>query len=248
MRQLLLSDIHANMEALKACLDRAGTVGFDAVLCCGDIVGYGPEPNEAVRTVREVGAVAIRGNHDRVACGQDDPSDFNPYAKAAAYWTREALTEESHAYLRALPIGPLDLGNGVQLVHGAVTDEDDYIMSEEHAAESFALTDAHLTFYGHSHFPSIYTCDRSGNVIAEFLDDQIGTATLHLRNDLQYLINPGSVGQPRDGDNRSSFLIWDVDELRVEFYRVEYHFERTQEKMREADLPPYLINRLTYGR
>lgn len=248
MRQLLLSDIHSNMEALSACLSRADEAGFDAVLCCGDIVGYGPEPNEAIEKIRELGAVTIRGNHDRVACGQDEPSDFNPHAKKAAYWTRDTLTEESNAYLRALPIGPLSLGDGVQLVHGAVTDEDDYIMSEEHAAESFALTEAHLTFYGHSHYPSIYTCDRSGNVIAEFLDDQIGTARLHLRNDMQYLINPGSVGQPRDGDNRSGFLIWDVDELLVEFYRVEYRFELTQEKMKDAELPSYLINRLRYGR
>ena len=248
MRQLLLSDIHANMEALSACLARAVEPGFDAVLCCGDIVGYGPEPNEAVEKIRELEAVTIRGNHDRVACGQDDPTDFNPYAKAAAYWTRETLTEENSAYLRALPIGPLSLGDGVQLVHGAVTHEDDYIMSEEHAAESFALTQAHLTFYGHSHYPSIYTCDRSGNVIAEFLDDQTGTATLNLRNDMQYLINPGSVGQPRDGDNRSAFLIWDVDGLVVEFYRVEYRFELTQEKMKDVELSHYLINRLKYGR
>ena len=248
MRRLLLSDIHANMEALDACLARAGEAGFDSVLCCGDIVGYGPEPNEAVEKIRALESVTIRGNHDRVACGQDEPTGFNPHAKAAAFWTRETLTERNHAYLRALPIGPLDIDDGAQLVHGAVTDEDDYIMSETHAADSFALTESHLTFFGHSHHPAIYTCDGSGNVLEEIRKNTNDSVTTELRNDMRYMVNPGSVGQPRDGDTRSAFLIWDSDELRLEFYRAEYPLEVTQEKMEKVDLPRYLIERLTYGR
>ncbi len=248
MRRLLLSDIHSNMEALDACLVRATEAGFDSVLCCGDIVGYGPEPNEAVEKVADLEALTIRGNHDRVSCGQDEPTGFNPYAKAAAFWTRETLTEENHAYLRALPIGPLNVDDSAQLVHGAVTDEDDYIMSESHAAESFALTERHLTFFGHSHHPAVYTCDRSANIVEEILKTADGSVTMHLRNDMQYLINPGSVGQPRDGDTRAAFLIWDSAALRLEFYRAEYAFEITQGKMVEAGLPRYLIDRLTYGR
>ena len=248
MRRLLLSDIHANMEALDACLARAGEAGFDSVLCCGDIVGYGPEPNEAVEKIRALESVTIRGNHDRVACGQDEPTGFNPHAKAAAFWTRETLTERNHAYLRALPIGPLDIDDGAQLVHGAVTDEDDYIMSETHAADSFALTESHLTFFGHSHHPAIYTCDGSGNVLEEIWKKTNDSVTTELRNDMRYMVNPGSVGQPRDGDTRSAFLIWDSDELRLEFYRAEYPLEVTQEKMEKVDLPRYLIERLTYGR
>ncbi len=248
MRRLLLSDIHANMEALDACLARAGEAGFDSMLCCGDIVGYGPEPNEAVERIRALESVTIRGNHDRVACGQDEPTGFNPHAKAAAFWTRETLTERNHAYLRALPIGPLDIDDGAQLVHGAVTDEDDYIMSETHAADSFALTESHLTFFGHSHHPAIYTCDGSGNVLEEIRKNTNDSVTTELRNDMRYMVNPGSVGQPRDGDTRSAFLIWDSDELRLEFYRAEYPLEVTQEKMEKVDLPRYLIERLTYGR
>ena len=248
MRRLLISDIHANMEALHACLARAGEAGFDSVICCGDIVGYGPEPNEAVKKVRDLDAITIRGNHDRVACGQDEPTGFNPYAKAAAYWTRETLVEENHAYLQALPVGPLDIGDGAQLVHGAVTDEDDYIMSESHAAESFVLTEKHLTFFGHSHHPATYTCDQSGNVVEELLRDGDDSIAIRLRPNVKYLVNPGSVGQPRDGDTRGAFLIWDSDEARLEFYRAEYPLEVTQEKMVKVSLPRYLIERLTYGR
>ncbi len=248
MRRLLVSDIHANMEAIDACLVRAGEAGFDSVICCGDIVGYGPEPNDAVEKLRDLEAVTIRGNHDRVACGLDEPTGFNPHAKAAAFWTRDTLTENNHAYLRALPVGPLEIENGAQLVHGAVTDEDDYIMSESHAAESFALTETHLTFFGHSHHPAVYTCDRSGNIVEELRKDTQDSVTTYLRNDMRYLVNPGSVGQPRDGDTRSAFLIWDSDDLRLEFYRAEYPIKVTQEKMEKVGLPRYLIERLTYGR
>jgi predicted phosphodiesterase len=248
MRRLLISDIHSNTEALDACLKRAEAVGFDAVLCCGDLVGYGPEPNEAVAKVRALNALVIRGNHDRVACGQDDPTDFNPHAKAAAYWTREALSKRTSKYLEGLPVGPLQVDDTAQLVHGAVTDEDDYIMSERDAAESFALTEKPLTFFGHSHFPAIFTCDQSGNVVAEFLRDTDGSSSMQMLEGMQYLVNPGSVGQPRDGDTRSSFLIWDTEERRLEFYRVDYPFEITQEKMKTAGLPRYLIDRLSYGR
>ncbi len=248
MRRLLLSDIHSNMEAFDACLSRAKAVGFDSVLCCGDIVGYGPEPNEAVEAVRELEAVAIRGNHDRVACGQDEPTGFNPHAKAAAFWTRDTLTQKNHEYLRALPVGPLDIDDGAQLVHGAVTYEDDYIMSESHAAESFLLTKKNLTFFGHSHYPAVYTCDPFGNVLEELQRNIRESVTTHLRSDLQYLVNPGSVGQPRDGDMRSAFLIWDSDAHQLEFHRAEYPINVTQEKMVQAGLPRYLIERLTYGR
>jgi predicted phosphodiesterase len=248
MRRLLLSDIHANMEAMDACLARSDEAGFDSVICCGDIVGYGPEPNEAVEKLKALKAVSIRGNHDRVACGQVEPTGFNPHAKAAAFWTRDTLIEQNHAYLRALPVGPLHIGEGAQLVHGSVTDEDDYIMSESHAAESFALTETHLTFFGHSHHPAVYTCDRSGNIVEELQKNGEDLITTHLRNDMRYLINPGSVGQSRDGNTRSAFLIWDSYELRLEFYRAEYPVEVTQEKMEKVGLPRCLIERLTYGR
>lgn len=248
MRQLLLSDIHSNMEAFDACMERANTAGFDTVLCCGDIVGYGPEPNQAVERVRDLKSTAIRGNHDRVASGQDTADDFNAHARAAAYWTRDALSEENTEYLLGLPVGPYDLGGGAQLVHGAVTHEDDYVMSEVHAVESFDLTDAHLTFFGHTHFPCVFSCDTDGNVVLEIPRSVDGYLAVDLKKNVQYMINPGSVGQPRDNDTRAAFGIWDVNKSRVEFHRVAYPFEITQEKMRVEGLPQYLIDRLRFGR
>ena len=135
-----------------------------------------------------------------------------------------------------------------QLVHGAVTDEDDYIMSESHAAESFALTESHITFFGHSHHTAVFTSDRSGNVVEELQKRTRDSITTQLSQDMRYLVNPGSVGQPRDGDTRAAFLIWDSDALQLEFYRAEYSFESTQEKMAKVGLPNYLIERLTFGR
>ena len=248
MRQLILSDIHSNMEAFDACMARAEGAGYDRVLCCGDIVGYGPNPNEAVEKVRELETTAIRGNHDRVASGQDSADDFNAHAKAAAYWTRDALSEESTQYLIDLPVGPYDLGGGAQLVHGAVTHEDDYVMSEVHAVESFELTDAPLTFFGHTHFPCVFSCDMDGNVLLEIPRGADDLLAVELKKNVQYMINPGSVGQPRDNDTRSAFAIWDTDRSRLEFHRVEYPYEITQDKMRNAGLPQYLIDRLRYGR
>ena len=249
MRHLLVSDIHSNVEAMDVCLARAEKAGFDSVLCCGDIVGYGPDPNDVVDRIRELEAVTIRGNHDRVACGQDEPADFNPYAKAAALWTRAALTPATNEYLRALPLGPLGVGAGAQMVHGAITDEDDYIMGESPAMENLILSESHLTFFGHSHFQIAFSCDETGKVAVETVAEADPTsAVLPLKPEKQYLINPGSVGQPRDGDARAGFAIWDTDRSRLEFYRAEYPIGVTQKKMQAENLPRYLIDRLSHGR
>lgn len=238
MRYFVLSDIHSNVEALEACCRRAKGAGFDGVLCCGDIVGYGPQPNEVIEILLQLNAVSIRGNHDRVAAGLDNADDFNPYARTATDWTRDQLSTAHRDYLAALPVGPLTVSPSAQLVHGAMTDEDDYIFTGLDAAESFLLTECPITFFGHTHLPVIY--DRRRRYIAP--------EVFEIDPENQLLVNPGSVGQPRDGDPRSSFLIWDVDQRALEFYRVEYRIARTQEKMREAALPEYLIARLSVGR
>lgn len=248
MRRLLLSDIHSNMEAFDACMERAERFGFDDVLCTGDIVGYGPEPNEAIGRIIELGAAAIRGNHDRVASGQDDGKDFNADAKAAIQWTRKRLSRENQRCLLSLPIGPRQVGHEAQLVHGAVTDEDEYIMSEAHAGESFRRTETRITFFGHTHYPTVFSRDGSGDIVLEVPEKEDDFQVFELKPGMQYLVNPGSVGQPRDNDTRSAFAVWDVDRSRVEFHRVRYPFERTQEKMRKAGLPRYLIDRLEHGR
>lgn len=248
MRYLILSDIHSNIEALEACVQRGKEAGYDTVLCCGDIVGYGPSPIEAIDVVRELNTLCIRGNHDRVAAGLDEATQFNPHARKAVYWTRSVLPDSYREYLVSLPVGPVDVTDEAQLVHGAVTDEDDYIFTEADADENFRLTEKHLTFFGHSHFPVVFSLDDEGNsVLAPSYEFDEFTA---VRCDAgkKLFVNPGSVGQPRDGDPRASFVIWDENRGRMEFYRVEYDVKLTQTKMREAQLPSYLIDRLAHGR
>jgi predicted phosphodiesterase len=248
MRYLILSDIHSNIEALEASVARAKQAGYDSVLCCGDIVGYGPSPIEAIDGIRELKAITIRGNHDRVAAGLDEAIQFNPHARHAVYWTRAKLPDSYREYLANLPVGPLTITPQAQLCHGALTDEDDYIFTEADADENFLLTDKTLTFFGHSHFPVVFSS--TGNDAAlqatsyefdEFIAVKVETGK-------KLLVNPGSVGQPRDGDVRASFAIWDSDRSRVEFYRAEYDVRRTQERMRSAELSTYLIDRLAHGR
>jgi predicted phosphodiesterase len=247
MRYLILSDIHSNIEAFEACVQRAKQAGYDSVLCCGDIVGYGPSPIEAIDGIRSLNAITIRGNHDRVAAGLDEATQFNPHARHAVYWTRAVLPDSYREYLAKLPVGPLDITNEAQLVHGALSHEDDYIFTEADADENFLLATKPLTFFGHSHFPVVFANGKGNSVQAtsyEF-DEFIAVKCEAGR---RLLVNPGSVGQPRDGDARASFAIWDADRSRIEFYRVEYNIKLTQEKMRAADLSTYLIERLAHGR
>ena len=248
MRYFILSDIHSNIEALEACVQRAKGAGYDAALCCGDIVGYGPNPVEAIDGLRRLNAVTIRGNHDRVAAGLDEADQFNPNARLAVYWTRAILPDSYRQYLANLPLGPLEINDDAQLVHGAVTDEDDYIFTEADADENLLLSDKRITFFGHSHFPVVFSSDREGNSTLAASDEFDEFIAVKCEAGKKLFVNPGSVGQPRDGDPRASFAIWDRDHDRVEFYRVEYNIRLTQKKMREAQLPGYLIERLAHGR
>src|SRR5437867_9742870 len=155
MRYFILSDIHSNIEAFEACVQRAKQAGYDSVLCCGDIVGYGPSPIEAIDAIRDLKAICIRGNHDRVASGLDEATQFNPHARHAVYWTRAALPESYRDYLASLPVGTLDITSEAQLVHGALSHEDDYIFTEADADETFHLANKPLPFIGYSHFPVV---------------------------------------------------------------------------------------------
>lgn len=248
MRYLILSDIHSNIDALDACVKRAKQAGYDSVICCGDIVGYGPNPVEAIDAIRELNAVTIRGNHDRVASGLDEATQFNPHARHAVYWTRAVLPDSYRDYLARLPIGPIDISGQAQIVHGALTHEDDYIFTEADADENFVLTTRPLTFFGHSHFPVVFCWDGRGpsSQAASYEFDEF--VAVRCDGGTRMLVNPGSVGQPRDGDVRASFAIWDADRSRIEFYRAEYDVKKTQERMRAADLSTYLIDRLAHGR
>ena len=248
MRYLILSDIHSNVEALESCVQRAKQAGYDSVLCCGDIVGYGPDPVEAIDMVRGLNTTCIRGNHDRVASGLDEATNFNMHARQAIYWTRAALPDSYREYLANLPVGPLDITPESQLVHGALTNEDDYIFTSAEADMNLLLTRKNITFFGHSHFPVVYTANDSGKAVQAPTYEFDEFTAAQCDPNVKLFINPGAVGQPRDGDPRASFGIWDRDRARVELYRVEYDIGRTQAKMRDANLPNYLIDRLARGR
>jgi diadenosine tetraphosphatase ApaH/serine/threonine PP2A family protein phosphatase len=247
VRLLLLSDIHSNLEALQACLTVAPA--YDLVVNLGDIVGYGASPNEVTAQSRQLGKLFVRGNHDKAVTGLTDLNDFNPVAGVAALWTRDQLTDDNTAWLRALPQGPVT-GSEVpdaQFVHGSPLDEDEYVVNNEEAFASLRQAATSITFFGHTHLQGGFYGDDA--FYPEY--KTIGKSEhwdFTLRNDARYLINPGSVGQPRDGDWRAAFATFDTETRIVSFRRVPYDLKTAQEKINAANLPPRLASRLAAGR
>ncbi|MFQ5816946.1 MAG: metallophosphoesterase family protein [Terriglobia bacterium] len=249
MRYLILSDIHANLEAFEAVLAHARG-HYDRVICLGDVVGYGPDPNPVIDRLRALEPVAIvRGNHDKASCGIDSAEDFNTAARQAALWTRQQLRAENLVYLRQLLAGPIRC-DSFQIVHGSVRDEDEYVFLPRDAFESLKIAETSLTFCGHTHFQGGFSLRESGRmeVLRVRLALGVAKAELTLEEKTRYLINPGSIGQPRDGDARAAFAFCEPDRQRVEYWRVPYDMEVTQEKMKGAGLPEPLIARLSFGR
>lgn len=248
MRFLILSDIHANLTALEASLSEAEGK-WDKAICLGDIVGYGPDPNEVIDRLRALHAVTIRGNHDKVGSGLTSADDFNPVARAAAMWTREQLRAENREYLVGLPLGPLSV-DGFSLVHGALRDEDEYVVAPAQALESLLEAPSQVTFFGHTHLQGGFSLGLDNAITALRLrpanDEKL--TKLEIKKGTNYLLNPGSVGQPRDGDSRAAFAIADIDHGSVEFWRVPYEVEAVQARMEKAGLPESLILRLSFGR
>jgi predicted phosphodiesterase len=248
VRYLIISDIHSNLEAYEQCM-RAAQGRYEKVLCLGDLVGYGPDPNAIVDSVREAAAVIIRGNHDKACAGLSDARDFNPLARMATLWTREQLTTASLEFLRSLPPGPVSESD-FKLVHGSPRDEDEYVVEAFDAPPVFEDSATPLVFFGHTHLQGGFALHPSGMTRPiQYRGDEEGCVeTLQIENGVRYLINPGSVGQPRDRDWRAAFAIFDGDRRQVEYYRAEYDVGATQDKMREAGLPEPLIARLQHGR
>lgn len=251
MRILLLSDIHSNLEALEACLAVAPSA--DLVVNLGDIVGYGASPNEVTAKTRDLGRVFVRGNHDKVVAGIDSVENFNPIAGASALWSREQLIPENLDWLRGLPKGPVSLPEvpGIQLVHGAPDDEDRYVVSIEDALQTLGVSDCHVIFFGHTHIQGLFSL-RAGmaeNLHAEYPSiAKQETYNFQLEAGSTYMVNPGSIGQPRDGDWRAGFALFDSEELAVTFYRVPYDLRSAQERIFAANLPSRLATRLAAGR
>jgi predicted phosphodiesterase len=237
VRFLILSDIHANWDALDAVLkDAEGS--YDLVLNCGDLVGYGPEPNRVVDWCRATNAAVVRGNHDRAAVGLTDLDWFNPVAKAAAIWTGEILTEENRIYLATLPVGPMTVCD-FDILHGSPEDEDEYLVDITDVAR--IVPEKTLSFFGHTHLQGGFLMQRQTvNYLASspslFIDDKAA-----------YLVNPGSVGQPRDGDPRAGYALYDTTTRTVHYHRVGYDIMVTARKIVDAGLPETLGLRLFRG-
>ena len=240
MRIAVLSDVHANLRAFEAVLEEVDTGGFDGLWCLGDLVGYGPKPNECIEILRERATICLAGNHDLVVLGKIPIDSFAGEAAAAARWTQTVLDESARAFLGSLE--PKGAAPGAELYHGSPRDPVwDYVLSDESAASALALTEAPLVLVGHSHVA--LEISNGGELRGEAAP--AGTE-LELGG-LRRLLNPGSVGQPRDGDPRAAWLEVDFGTARATFHRTAYPVERTQAEMRGVGLPEALALRLAYG-
>jgi predicted phosphodiesterase len=247
MRLLVLTDIHANLSALEASLT-AAEGSWQRLVCLGDVVGYGPDPNEVTTRIRELGAVTIRGNHDKAVAELMPTDDFNPVAKAAVNWTRSQLSNENLDWLAGLPQGPLE-AEGVVLVHGAFQDEDEYVFTPSQALEGLLDSTSQVTFFGHTHHQGGFSyADPELEVLSLHPRSNETRCALRLEDSKRYLLNPGSIGQPRDTDPRAGFAIADLENHTVEFWRVPYDITGVQQRMRDAKLPEPLVLRLQVGR
>lgn len=248
MRYLILSDIHSNLEALDAVLAEAPRDQFDRIIVLGDIVGYGADPNAVVERVRALAPhVMIRGNHDKVSSGVESAEDFNTSARFAAHWTQTTLTQENRDYLSSLPLGPLVVDSLIELCHGSPIDEDEYIFEPVDAIEAIRSARCPICFYGHTHVAIAYwlSADQFDVIVPE-PDESVTEIVLDPKR--RYLVNPGSVGQPRDGDPRAAYATFDSDTRIVRLHRVVYDIARAQQKIREANLPEGLARRLAVGK
>jgi diadenosine tetraphosphatase ApaH/serine/threonine PP2A family protein phosphatase len=247
LRYLVLSDIHANIDALDAVLEAAQPGTWDRLILLGDLVGYGAEPNAVIDRVRGLNPVAvIRGNHDKASCGLDDGSSFNLVARTAAKWTYEALAPEHREYLRTLPQGPVAIDDSFEICHGSPFDEDYYIFDGDDAARGLDAMTRQVCLFGHTHLPVIFR--RGADTFDGVMPDPSESLTLPIVTGLDYLVNVGSVGQPRDGDPRAAFGIYDADGRSLVMRRVSYPVDVAQRRILAAGLPPNLANRLAVGR
>lgn len=247
MRYLILSDIHANLDALEAVLAALPPEAWDRLVVLGDLVGYGAAPNAVIDRIRELDPVAIiRGNHDKASCGLEDGSNFNHVARVAAEWTGAALTPENREYLRSLPAGPLAIDDRVEICHGSPFDEDHYIFDADDAQRALDAGDKQLCLFGHTHLPVVFR--RSGTTYDGFIPEGDAEVELSLEAGVRYVVNPGSVGQPRDGDPRAAFAIYDTRGPSLILMRIAYAVDAAQRRIIAAGLPATLANRLGVGR
>ncbi len=240
MRYAVISDVHSNLEALEAVLEALSREGVNRLLCAGDMVGYGADPAACLGLVRREIHQAVLGNHDDAAIGQMDLNWFNQPAASAVRWTREHLGEPDREYLKGLPL--VWKNEEVMMAHGSLYEPEEfhYLFDPTEAKASFSLQETPVAFIGHTHVPGLFVQEGSRVSFLRPVQIQLGPS-------LKYLVNVGSVGQPRDGDPRACFALYDTDSRTVEFRRVSYPIEKTQAKIRAAGLPQLLAERLACG-
>jgi predicted phosphodiesterase len=245
MRYLVFTDIHGNLEALLAVLKFVAKKRIDHYLFLGDLVGYGASPNEVVQKLAALKPMSlVRGNHDKAVCGLDSVQTFNPIAASAIYWTKSRITKKNFDFLYKIKKSPEVVQGTITICHGAPFDEDYYIFGEFDAAEAFNYFQTPVCFFGHTHFPFVYT-EKDQLVEGTFL---LGRANeVKLEKGVRYLINPGSVGQPRDRNPLAACSIYDSEARSIKFYRVEYEIAEAQRKILDQNLPSALAERLTLG-
>jgi len=241
LRYAILSDIHANVEALEAVLEKIDDLAIDQVLCLGDVVGYNASPNECADLIRKREIPTVCGNHDAVACGREEPWGFNVIALQAAMWTRDELTPDNGEWLSGLPdaVQP----DGLVGVHGAPGDRDSYMFTWEDVSSHFrdkSVQGRSACFFGHTHVPGIFGLEGRWT--------PVNGTIFALKNGAVTFINPGSVGQPRDGDPRASFGVYDTHSREFLLVRVKYDVQATMSRIKREGLPEYLADRLEFGR
>jgi diadenosine tetraphosphatase ApaH/serine/threonine PP2A family protein phosphatase len=248
VRRLVVSDIHANFEALDAVLwDASGL--YDEIICAGDLVGYGASPAEVLDWARGADGprAIVRGNHDRAAAVPSEAEDFNEYALEALLWTRAQLRRDDLDWLGSLPAGPLER-ECFTIAHGSPAGEDDYLVSGVDIESVRARLTRPMCVVGHSHIQGGWSLERGGVVRLARPTDSERERVIDLQAGFSYVINPGSVGQPRDRDPRAAYAIWDQDEALLRFRRARYNVRAAQERIRDAGLPAFLADRLAAGK
>jgi diadenosine tetraphosphatase ApaH/serine/threonine PP2A family protein phosphatase len=242
MRYAVISDIHGNLEAFDAVLKEIKRQLPDGVLFIGDIVGYGANPNQSIDLLKGVTETVIAGNHDYAAAGLADCTSFNPCAKESIVWTQNNLTSDHMEYLKKLPF--LKRLEGITLVHSSPKEPEKwhYLFGMRDISDNFDFFDTKVCFVGHTHVPLVIAKDREGRLSLSFKE------IVEIRDDSRYLINAGSVGQPRDGNNKALCLVYDTKKGLVQFFRVPYNIEKAKNKIIKEGIPAFLGYRLDYGR
>jgi diadenosine tetraphosphatase ApaH/serine/threonine PP2A family protein phosphatase len=244
VKTAIISDIHSNISALTSVLSKIDSLKCDRIVCLGDIVGYAADPNECTSKIREVSTLTIRGNHDVALIDPRQAETFNRYAQEAIFWTRGELSAENTQYLRALR--DQEQLDDMILAHGSLLDPDEYVFSPFQAARSLDISPVRMTLVGHTHYPEVYKYEPSTGLCRDALASE---GSIDLEEGFKYMVNCGSVGQPRDGDWRAAFAVYDNEgHGSVEIFRIDYDVHTTAEKIRQVGLPEMLADRLFEGR